>query len=99
MNLETAHKIIEQEALLFVIANPKLSFDINSRTDLFIIFSNNESQVVTIYCMNGHHTIKTDVYFTALKINHPQHGIGYYIIESNYEDGYMIEQSSMELLT
>lgn len=80
MKLKIAQNIIKQEALLPLIANPNLEFDINNGRKLRKFFEDNESDIVTacgtIYWPNGV-ADATHSCFT-FKIDHPKHGIGYY---------------------
>lgn len=76
MDLETAQEIIEQEALLILIANPNLRFGLIEGWLLSDIFCDKKSKVVTIY----ERYCRENMNIFTFKIDHPKHSIGYYTV-------------------
>lgn len=71
MNLETAQKIINEEALLLVIKYPNIGFNLENGYTLSRLFNFCRSAVVNRMNagFNGSY---------VLRIDHPEHGLGFY---------------------
>lgn len=97
MNLEEAQNIIEQEALLILLADPELAFDVDNGSLLSEFFHNNESKIVTQYEFSFIENIDEETISSyVFKINHPKHRIGYYKVSGcsdSRTNTYWYEQS------